>query len=82
MNGTGSAATETRFQAADLLDQAMIQELAVAPDGCCAVYSRSVIEEGKVRKRLWRVQLDGGELSSLTTTSCSDGQPRFSPDGR
>ena len=71
-----------RFSAGDLLKQTMIQDLAVAPDGSCAVYSRSVIEEGKIRKRLWRVPFDGGEATQLTTTAGCDGQPRFSPDGR
>ena len=71
-----------RFRPADLLNQAMIQELTVAPDGSAVVYARRVIEDGKYRKRLWRVGFDGGAPEPLTTADANDGWPRFSPDGR
>ncbi|MDP9356500.1 MAG: hypothetical protein M3R02_14680 [Chloroflexota bacterium] len=74
--------TDGRLRPADLLTQAMIQELTVTPDGSAVVYSRRVIEDGKYRKRLWRVGFDGGAPDPLTTADANDGQPRVSPDGR
>ena len=78
MAGSGRRA----FRAADLLKQVMIQELDVAPDGSFVVYSRRTIEDGKYRRRLWRVGFEGGREQQLTTADASDGRPRVSPDGR
>ncbi|CAN5704889.1 S9 family peptidase [soil metagenome] len=69
------------FRASDLLEQVMIQELALSPDGASVVYARRTIEDGKYRKRLWRVPYDGGGPEQLTYAQSSDGAPRFSPDG-
>jgi dipeptidyl aminopeptidase/acylaminoacyl peptidase len=85
MPADSAAATATdapRFKAPELLNQALIQELAVSPDGATVVYARRVIEDGKYRKRLWRVPVAGGEAEPLTTGESNDGAPRFSPDGR
>src|SRR4051812_31823293 len=82
MKGVDSPAARSPFRAEDLLKQVMILEAVVSPDGAFVVYSRSVIEEGKLRKRLWRVPFEGGESTPLTTTDGCDGQPRISPDGR
>ncbi len=71
-----------RFRPADLLAQAMIQELTVAPDGSSVVYARRVIEDNTYRKRLWCVGFDGSAPEPLTTADANDGQPRVSPDGR
>ena len=49
-----------RFRAGDLLQQVMIQDLALSPDGTTVVYGRRTIEDGKYRKRLWAVPYDGG----------------------
>jgi acylaminoacyl-peptidase len=70
------------FQAEDILKQAMIQEVTVAPDGSSIVFSRRVIIDGKYRKHLWRVGLDGEPPEQLTSVAASDSRPRFSPDGR
>ena len=77
----GTDAAATRFVAADLLRQAMIQDLAVDPAGGFAVYSRRVIEAGKYRSRLWRVDLAGGEPTPLTRADAVETAPRISPDG-
>ena len=76
---TGAAAA--RFAPPDLLKQAMIQDLAIDPSGSFAVYSRRVIEDGKYRSRLWRVDLAGGEPTPLTRADANDSAPRVSPDG-
>ena len=70
-----------RFRPADLLNQAMIQDLTVAPDGSAVVYSRRVIEDGQYRARLWRVGFAGGSPEPLTVADANDGRPRYSPDG-
>ena len=59
----------------------MIQDVALAPDGASAVYSRRTIENGVYRRCLWRVGLDGGRAEPLTWGSVSDTGARFSPDG-
>ncbi|MDP9354805.1 MAG: S9 family peptidase [Chloroflexota bacterium] len=71
-----------RFRPADLLTQAMIQELTVTPDGSAVIYARRVIEDNAYRKRLWRVGFDGGAPEPLTTADANDSRPRVSPDGR
>ena len=81
-DSTTSAPDIRRFHPAELLKQAMIQELAVSPDGATVVYSRRVVEDGKYRKRLWRVPFAGGESEPLTSADACDSLPRFSPDGR
>ena len=82
MSTADTTTTDNRFNAADLLTQAMIQEIAVSPDGESVVYSRRVVENGNYRKRLWRVPYAGGVAEPLTTADASDGGPAFSPDGR
>lgn len=82
MQGTDTAGGDGRFRASDLLKQVMIGGLAISPDGLTLVYSRSVIEEGKLRKRLWRVPHSGGDATPLTSTEGCDSRPSFSPDGR
>ncbi len=78
-NATGE---QTRFQPEDILRQAQIQHLAVAPDGAAVVYSRRVIEDGKYRTNLWLVPWSGGEPRQLTREMANDTQPVYSPDGR
>ncbi len=76
------AADEMRaFEPKDLLGQVMILDLALAPDGAFAVYSRRTIEDGQYRTRLWRVPWKGGEPTQLTFADANDGAPRISPDG-
>jgi dipeptidyl aminopeptidase/acylaminoacyl peptidase len=70
------------FAAKDLLQQVMIRDLALAPDGAFAVYSRRTIEDNAYRTRLWRVPWEGGEPTPLTTADANDSDPRISPDGR
>lgn len=70
------------FRTSDVLDQAMIQEVALSPDASSIVYSRRTVEDGKYRKRLWRVGFEGGKPEPLTFSKATDGAPRFSPDGR
>lgn len=75
-------AARTPFEPKVLLQQAMIQEVSVSPDGQTVAYSRRVVEDGKYRKRLWRVHAAGGPSEPLTTADSNDGAPAFSPDGR
>src|SRR5258708_9340171 len=70
------------FQAKDLLDQVVIQGLAVSPDGESVVYVRRTVEDNKYARRLWRVPFKGGRPQQLTSAKSNDTRPRFSPDGR
>src|SRR5258708_36709094 len=70
------------FQAKDLLDQVVIQGLAVSPDGESVVYVRRTVEDNKYARRLWRVPFKGGRPEQLTSAKSNDTRPRFSPDGR
>jgi dipeptidyl aminopeptidase/acylaminoacyl peptidase len=69
------------FKAQDLLQQVVIQGLAVAPDGSSVVYTRRTVVGNKYVRRLWRAGFDGGRAEQITTGSGSDVKPRFSPDG-
>ena len=69
------------FRPKDLLNQVVIQGLAVAPDGESVVYVRRTIEDNKYVRRLWRVPFKGGRAEQLTTAKSNDTRPRFSPDG-
>lgn len=76
-------ATKTRaFRPTDVSKQAMIQGVAISPDGTQVVYARRTVEKGTYRSRLWSVPVRGGRATQLTFTDASDGRPRFSPDGR
>ena len=68
------------FKPRDLLDQVVIQGLAVAPDGSSIVYTRRTIEDNKYVRRLWRIPFDGGTGEQITTGKGTDTKPRFSPD--
>src|SRR5260370_24875820 len=70
------------FQAKDLLDQVVIQGLAVSPDGESVVYVRRTVEDNKYARRLWRVPFKGGRPEQFTSAKSNDTRPRFSPDGR
>src|SRR5260370_31400377 len=70
------------FRAKDLLNQVVIQGLAVSPDGESVVYVRRTVEDNKYARRLWRVPFTGGRPEPLTSAKSNDTPPRFSPDGR
>src|SRR5260370_5136920 len=70
------------FRAKDLLNQVVIQGLAVAPDGESVVYVRRTVEDNKYARRLWRVPFKGGRPEQFTSAKSNDTRPRFSPDGR
>jgi dipeptidyl aminopeptidase/acylaminoacyl peptidase len=70
------------FRAKDLLNQVVIQGLAIAPDGSSVVYARRTVEDNKYARRLWRVSFKGGRPEQLTTGKSNDTRPRFSPDGK
>ena len=69
------------FRAKDLLDQVVIQGLAVSPDGESVVYVRRTAEDNKYARRIWRVPFKGGRPEQLTSAKSNDTRPRFSPDG-
>src|SRR5260370_7172308 len=70
------------FRAKDLLDQVVIQGLAVSPDGESVVYVRRTVEDNKYARRLWRVPFKGGRPEQLTSAKSNDTRPRFSPAPR
>ncbi len=70
------------FLPKELLNQVVIQGLAVAPDGESVVYVRRTVEDNKYARRLWRVPFKGGRPEQLTSAKSNDTRPRFSPDGR
>jgi dipeptidyl aminopeptidase/acylaminoacyl peptidase len=73
---------QRQFRAKDLLNQVVIQGLAVSPDGESVVYVRRTVEDNKYARRLWRVPFKGGRPEQLTSAKSNDTRPRFSPDGR
>ena len=70
-----------RFVPKDVLREAFLTHLAVAPDGSSTVYGRRTIEDAAYKTRLWRVPMSGGRAEQITTGE-ADGRPRFSPDGK
>ncbi len=57
--------------------------IALSPDGrqlVCSV-SRADVDRNETRTSLWRLPLEGGAPSPLTTTGLRDGQPAWSPRG-
>jgi dipeptidyl aminopeptidase/acylaminoacyl peptidase len=73
--------TTPRFNADIVLKQAMIQDLAISPDGNMVTFSRRVIEGNQFKSALWAVPFEGGISIQLTSDGHNDRQPRFSPDG-
>lgn len=69
------------FRPQDALRQAMIQGLAMSPDGETLVYARRTIVNNAYRTHLWRVPFRGGRAEQLTSAAANDGRARFSPDG-
>src|SRR5579863_3000946 len=69
------------FKPKDLLQQVVIQGLAVAPDGSSIVYTRRTVEGNKYSRRLWRTSFKGTRAEPLTAGKGTDTAPRFSPDG-
>lgn len=70
------------FKPKDLLQQVVIQGLAVSPDGSSIVYTRRTVEQNTYARRLWRTTFNGGRAEQLTGGKGTDTAPRFSPDGR
>jgi dipeptidyl aminopeptidase/acylaminoacyl peptidase len=70
-----------RFTPKDVLREALVTHLAVAPDGSSAVFGRRTIEGNEYRTRLWRVSLGRGRAEQITTGDV-DFRPRFASDGR
>jgi len=81
-SGAAAKSASRPFRAKDLLNQVVIQGLAVAPDGESVVYVRRTVEDNKYARRLWRVPFKGGRPDQLTSAKSNDTRPRFSPDGR
>jgi dipeptidyl aminopeptidase/acylaminoacyl peptidase len=73
--------TAIRFKAKDLLNQALIQDLAISPDGETVAFSRRIIAQNRYESSLWTVPYRGGNSVQITTNGQNDRQPRFSPDG-
>jgi len=59
-------------------------ELSVSPDGECAVFAGTIVDElkGVLPTRICSVNLSSGETRVITFGPNSDRQPKFSPDGR
>mgnify|MGYP001249563160 CR=1 FL=1 len=72
------------FSVLDLLGMDRISDHQVSPDGKTIVFVRRVtdLEHDKGRTDLWSVPVAGGAPTRLTEDPASDGNPRFSPDGK
>src|SRR5260370_13214925 len=81
-SGPAAKSGQRSYLAKDLLNQVVIQGLAVSPDGASVVYVRRTVEDNKYARRLWRVAFKGGRPEQLTSAKSNDTRPRFSPDGR
>ena len=68
----------------DMLAMDRISDWQVSPDGTRIIYSVSTtdLEANRRRSDLYLVQVDGGDNRRLTNNPSSDGQPRWSPDGK
>ena len=72
------------FSVRDMLAMDRIAEPQVAPDGKLVVFSvrRTDLDANCGRTDLWIVSTDGTGLRQLTSSSESDSNPRWGPDGR
>ena len=65
-----------------LLEQVVLEEHDLSPDGASAVLTRRVVEGVDYVSNLWVVAVpDGGEPRRLTEGHVRDMRPAFSPDG-
>jgi len=80
-SGSTGKPAQRPFRAKDLLDQVVIQGLAVAPDGSQIVFAKRTVDGNKYVRRLWRTTFKGGKPEPITTQKNNDTRPRFSPDG-
>ncbi len=62
-------------------DEALIDELAITPDGAAVVYGRRTVEDGRHVRNLWLVPWAGGRTRRLTRGRHLDHAPGVSPDG-
>jgi dipeptidyl aminopeptidase/acylaminoacyl peptidase len=80
-----SLATEPHpFSIHDMLAMDRISDWQVSPDGSLVVFSVSVtdLEANRRRSDLYLARVDGSDMRRMTTNPASDGQPRWSPDGK
>ncbi|HWM52850.1 MAG TPA: S9 family peptidase [Thermoplasmata archaeon] len=72
-----------RVEPEDLTAYAFLSEPNLSPDASFAVLSvhRALLEKDEYEGNLWRVPLDGGEATQLTTAG-KDSAPKVSPDGK
>jgi dipeptidyl aminopeptidase/acylaminoacyl peptidase len=80
----GGAAETHPFSVHDLLAMDRISDPRVSPDGKLVVFTVSVTDLEKNRRRsdLYLAAVDGSWVKRLTTNEASDSQGRWSPDGK
>jgi dipeptidyl aminopeptidase/acylaminoacyl peptidase len=80
-----AAAQETHpFSVHDMVAMDRISDPQVSPDGKRVVFviRKTDLEANRGRTDLWLVNIDGSGLRQLTSHPDSDGNPRWSPDGK
>ncbi|HET9298549.1 MAG TPA: hypothetical protein VFO11_01315, partial [Candidatus Polarisedimenticolaceae bacterium] len=72
------------FTVDDLVAMDRLSDPQPSPDGRRIVFVASALDLDKNRRRtdLWLMSVDGSGLRRLTTHEASDGNPRWSADGR
>ncbi len=78
------AADPHPFSIRDMLAMDRISDWQVSPDGDKVAFSISVTDLDANRRRtdVYVARIDGSEIRKLTNNPSSDGQPRWSPDGK
>ena len=64
-----------------VVDQVVLDELDVGPDGRFAAVARRTVAEGDYRRHILLVSFRGGRPRQLTQGAAGGGHPRFAPDG-
>lgn len=77
-------AQEKIFDARALMSMKRLEEFQLSPDGNWIVFVVSIpnIEANKNNKELFKIKIDGSELTQLTKNDYADYNPRWSPDGK
>src|SRR5689334_17304333 len=80
-----SAQTKHPFKLDDIAKFKNINDPQCSPDGKSVVYSMSSIdvkEDRNGNSHIWMVNYDGSGNRQITSSEQSEGQARFSPDGK
>src|SRR5438552_3127145 len=69
---------------ADLFRLKFVESASLSPDGKYAAYTVLQVdaEKEKQTSAIWLVALDSGEARQMTNNDATNGNPRWSPDGK